>query len=136
MRYLLDTNIVSELGKVRTDPRVLAWFEATAKKSLYTSVLVLGEHRRGLEQARLRDAAKSDALERSNQRATVRFHGRCLPVDRDVCEIWGRTTAHRPVAIVDVLLGATAKTHSMTYVTRNTKDVANLGVALLDPFAT
>ncbi len=136
MRYLLDTNIVSELGKVRTDPRVLAWFEATPKKPLYTSVLVLGELRRGVEQARLRDAVKADALERSNQRATVRFHGRCLPIDLDVCELWGRTTAHRPVAIVDGLLVATAKIHSMTYVTRNTRDVADLGVALLDPFAT
>ena len=50
MGWLIDTNVLSELRKgSRADARVTTWFEGTNDNDLYTSVLVLGEVRRGIE---------------------------------------------------------------------------------------
>lgn len=60
MRYLLDTNIVSELRKgQRADEGVRRWLETTPASSLWLSVLVLGELRRGVEALRRRDPASA-----------------------------------------------------------------------------
>ena len=64
MSWLVDTNILSELRKGdRTDPGVRAWFAEAREEELFTSVLVLGEIRRGIESIRRRDAPSALALE-------------------------------------------------------------------------
>jgi len=55
-------------------------------------------------------------------------------VDRDVADEWGRLNAGRRLPVIDGLLAATAKTHHMTLVTRNTADIADLNVSMLNPF--
>ena len=62
------------------------------------------------------------------------FSGRILNVNSKVADVWGRTTAGRSLPIVDSLLAATALTHNLTLVTRNTKDIEDTGVRYLNPF--
>jgi hypothetical protein len=57
-----------------------------------------------------------------------------LPVDAAVTDEWGRLDARETLPVVDGLLAATARVHDLTLVTRNVRDVARTGVALLDPF--
>ena len=136
MAFLIDTNIVSEVGKgVRCDARVAAWYAGLGEDELYLSVLVLGEIRRGAERLRRADAARATALEGWLEAVRVTFAERVLPVDRAVANEWGRMTAHRVVSTIDGLLAATAKAHGLTLATRNVRDVADLGVKLIDPFA-
>lgn len=136
MTWLLDTNIVSELRKGERAHRGLqAWFAGTSDVSLYTSVLVVGELRRGIESIRRRDAPSALALEHWLVGLTDGFADRILPVDQAVAEQWGRLNVPDPVPTVDGLLAATALVHGLTFVTRNTRDVARTGVPVLDPTA-
>ena len=135
MNYLIDTNIISEIRKrERCDPRVAAWYASIDDESIYLSVLVLGEIRRGIERLRARDPAQAHALESWLTQVTKAFADRILPIDQSVADTWGRMNAVRPLSAIDALLAATAKVTSMTLVTRNSSDVAGLGVPVLNPF--
>lgn len=135
MNYLIDTNIISEVRKGRRcDPNVARWYEKIEDASLYLSVLVIGEIRSGIEKVRPKDTAKANALEQWLIAVDKAFGERILPVDRAVANEWGRLSANRPLPVIDSLLAATAKIHRMTLVTRNTDDIADLDVSILNPF--
>jgi predicted nucleic acid-binding protein len=134
--WLLDTNIVSELREgERAHAGLRAWFARAEEESLYTSVLLVGELRRGIESLRRRDVPSALALEHWLAGITGGFADRILPVDQAVAEQWGRLNVPDPVPTVDGLLAATAMVHGLTLVTRNTKDVAMTGALVLDPTA-
>ena len=135
MNYLIDTNIISEVRKgSRCDPNVASWYEKIADANLYLSVLVLGEIRRGIERIRPKDNAQANAIENWLLAVDRAFAERILPVDRAVANEWGRLNASRPLPVIDGLLAATAKIHRMTLVTRNTADIGDMGVQILNPF--
>lgn len=135
MSYLIDTNIISEIRKGdRCDRAVAAWYASIADEELFLSALILGEIRKGIEQARRRDPNKAAALEQWLQQVEAAFGGRVLGIDNAVADQWGRLSAIRPLPVVDGLLAATAMTNGLTLVTRNDRDVAGLGVAVLNPF--
>lgn len=135
MNYLIDTNVISEIRKRdRCDLQVAAWYASIDEKSIYLSVLVLGEIRRGIERVRPADPAQARALETWLNQVTELFSDRILPVDHAVADAWGRMGAGRPLATIDSLLAATAKVNRMTLVTRNAPDVAGLDVSALNPF--
>ena len=137
MSWLVDTNILSELRKGdRTDPGVRAWFAEAREEELFTSVLVLGEIRRGIESIRRRDAPSALALEQWLTRFTMSFAERVLPIDAQVADRWGALNVPDPVPTVDGLLAASALVHDLVLVTRNVRDVAGTGVQLLDPTAS
>ena len=134
--YLLDTNVASETRKgKRTNPGVLAWLESVEDADLFLSVLVAGEIRRGVEQARPKDPVKARALEAWLSGLEQKYGDRVLPVTTGVADQWGRLNAIRPISTVDGLLAATALVHDLTLVTRNVTDVAHTGVKLLNPFS-
>lgn len=136
MSYLLDTNVLSELRKgVRTDPGVRTWFAAARDEELFTSVLVLGEIRRGIESLRRRDSTSALILEQWLLRLGERFADRILPVDISVADHWGALNVPDPVPTVDGLLAATALVHDLTLVTRNLRHVERTGARLHNPFA-
>jgi predicted nucleic acid-binding protein len=133
--YLIDTNIISELRKgARCDARVAAWYAAIADEDLFLSTLVLGEIRKAVELARPRDPARATALERWLRDVEAAFDGRVLGIDNAVSDQWGRMSAVRSVPVVDGLLAATALINGLTLVTRNDRDVADLGATVLNPF--
>lgn len=135
MKYLLDTNIISEVRKgAKCDPNVAAWYDAIDDGDIFLSVLVLGEIRKGVERARPSDPIQARALEKWLTTVAESFSERILTVDQAVADEWGRMGAKRPVSTVDALLAATAKVHGMTFATRNVSDVADLGADFVNPF--
>jgi len=133
--YLIDTNIISEVRKgARCDARVSAWYDKITDAEIFLSTLVLGEIRKGIELARVRDASKAAALEHWLHDVEAAFDGRVLGIDNAVSDQWGRISAIRSVPVIDGLLAATALAHDLTLVTRNARDVAGLGVRVMNPF--
>jgi len=137
MNYLLDTNVFSELKKgPRCHPSVRAWIDGVSDEALCTSVLVLGELRRGVENLKRRDVPAANALEQWLLRLSEQFASRILPVDTVICDLWGRLNVPDPMPTVDGLLAATALAHNLTLVTRNTSDVRRSGALVVNPFET
>jgi len=135
VRYLLDTNIVSEVRKgPQCDPGVAAWWRQVDDSDVYLSVLVVGEIRKGIELIRRRSAERAATLERWLSELEATHGHRIVEVDHRVADQWGRMSAIRNAPTVDGLLAATAKVHRMTLVTRNLADVASLGADVLNPF--
>ncbi|PIO96557.1 type II toxin-antitoxin system VapC family toxin [Pleomorphomonas carboxyditropha] len=135
MRFLLDTNIISEIRKQeRCDANVMRWFRAVDSGSLFLSVLVIGEIRRGAEMLRERDLRRFEAIDHWLADVKLAFEGRILDIDATVAEEWGRLGMRRSLPVIDGLLAATARIHALTLVTRNTSDVADLDIALINPF--
>lgn len=135
MRFLLDTDVISELGKGRrADPHVAAWYAAANPDDLCTSALVIGEIRAGVERLRGGQAERAAAFERSLVLVVDLFADRILGIDRRIAERWGVLAARRGVPAVDGLIGATALVHGMVVVTRNERDFERTGVEVLNPF--
>ncbi|MDP9409643.1 MAG: type II toxin-antitoxin system VapC family toxin [Actinomycetota bacterium] len=134
MRYLLDTNVLSEARRPRGDVRVKRWISSVPARDLYLSVLTLGEVRRGIGLLGRRDPAQADVYEAWLVTVLSDYADRVLPVDAEVAEEWGRMNVPDPISIVDGLMAATAKVRNMTFVTSNTADVARTGARLLNPF--
>ena len=135
MNYLIDTNIISEVRKGRRcDPNVASWYEKIEDASLYLSVLVIGEIRKGIERIRPKDTVQANAIENWLVVVDKAFGDRILPIDRAVANEWGRLNARRPLPVIDGLLAATANIHHMTLVTRNIAEIADLDVQFLNPF--
>jgi predicted nucleic acid-binding protein len=136
--WLLDTCVICEPGRKQPSARVLRWLDEQPEESLYLSVLTFGEIRRGC--SRLPAGPKRKALERWLERdLTERFAGRILPLDGPVADLWGRlqagaeTKGHK-LPTLDSLLAATALTHGLTLVTRNTGDFGPTDAELLNPW--
>jgi toxin FitB len=135
MRFLVDTNVISEVGKGQgCDRNVAAWYRSVELGSVCLSVLVIGELRAGIERVRRRDPDRAAHLDRALILTADMFPDRIFGIDRRVAETWGRLNAERRVAAVDGLIAATALVHRMIVVTRNVRDFAAAGVELLNPF--
>lgn len=118
----------------RYDARVSAWYASIADEDLFLSTLALGEIRKGIELVRPRDAGNAAALERWLHEVETGFGGRVLGIDNAISDQWGRMSAIRPVPVIDGLLAATVLANGLTLVTRNDRDVAGPGAAVLNPF--
>jgi predicted nucleic acid-binding protein len=137
MGWLLDTNVLSELRKgKRANDGVRKWFAGVDGAELHTSVLVLGEIRRGIELIRRRDDVAAQALDQWLLRTLETFTDHVLPVDERIANRWGQLNVPNPVPTIDGLLAATAIEHDLTFVTRNSRDVDTTGVTVLNPFET
>jgi toxin FitB len=135
VNYLIDANIISEVRKgAKCDANVAAWYASIDDAEIYLSVLVLGEIRKGVERARLKDPAQARSLENWLDAVAKAFAERILPIDKYVADEWGRMGSNRSLPTIDALLAATAKVHAMTLVSRNVADVADLGASVLNPF--
>lgn len=135
MRYLLDTNVLSEARRPRGDEGVKGWFSSVPAEDLYLSALVIGEVRRGVERLRRRDPDQANLYETWLDTVLRDYADRILPVDAEAAEEWGRLSVPDLVPVVDGLMAATAKVKGMTFVTRNTADVERTGAELLNPFS-
>lgn len=137
--YVLDTNVISELRKAKSDkadPGVVAWAAGVPFGSLYISAITILELETGVLQVERRDPAQG-ALLRAwlDSHVLPAFHGRVLPVDTAVAQCCARLHVPDPRSERDALIAATAMVHGMTVVTRNTADFQGTGVAMLNPWA-
>ena len=136
MKFLLDTNVISEIRKRdKAHPNVTRWVARTPAAEIGTSVLVLAEIRRGIELKRRRDPEQAKSLDRWFSQMRTRLADRVLPIDEPVAEAWALLGVPNPLPLIDGLIAATAKVHGLTLVTRNVSDIAGAGVSLLDPFS-
>jgi toxin FitB len=135
---LLDTNVVSELRKVRAgkaDPNVAVWSESVDAESLFLSVVSLQELEIGVLLVERRDTRQGLILRAwLNEFVMPAFAGRILVVDAKVA--LRSAQLHVPYArpVRDGLIAATALSHRMTVVTRNVVDFENTGVAIFNPW--
>ena len=124
MKFLLDTNIISEIRKRdRAHPNVVRWVARTPVEEIGTSVLVLAEIRHGIELKRRNDPEQAKSLDRWFSQMRIRLGDRVLPVDEPVAEAWALLGIPDPLPLIDGLLAATAKVHGLTLVTRNVADM-------------
>ena len=130
MKYLCDTNVLSELIKPDPNEGVMGW--ARQVKRIGLSAVVVEEIAFGLSwkpNPRIQ-AWFADFMEQ---------HCHVLPVTESVArragELRGRLQARGLVRTqADMLLAGTAAEHGLTLVTRNTPDFDDCGIALLNPF--
>lgn len=135
MKFLLDTNVISEIRKrERAHPNVAKWVAQTPVKDIGTSVVVLAELRRGIELKRRRDPEQAERLDPWFTQMRTRLGDRVLPIDEPIAEAWAYLGVPDQLPFVDGLLAATAKVHGLTLVTRNTADVVRTGVSIINPF--
>lgn len=135
MSFLLDTNVLSETSKSRPDPQVAAWLWSAGSQFLYTSVITIGEIEQGISRLRHRgDDLQAARLNGWLSDVVNLFEDRVVPVTSQVAREWGRLSGAGAIPAIDGLIGATARVHGWTVVTRNVKDFARLDVPVLNPF--
>jgi predicted nucleic acid-binding protein len=132
-KYLLDTNVVSELRKPRPDGAVVAWIEELREEQIYLSAVTLGELQIGIERARRQNPDKAADLQGwaeaiSNSYQILAMDGACF-------REWGRLMAGKaPRLIQDAMIAATARVHNLVVATRNDRDFRSLSVEIFNPF--
>ena len=137
--FILDTNVVSELRKVRlgkADEYVAKWADSVDAADLYLSVITIQELAMGVLLAERRDPAQGVIFRAwLNRHVLPAFAGRVLSVDLAVAQRSARLHVPDPCPIRDGLIAATALVHGMTVVTRNVVDFEPTGVRILNPWS-
>ena len=136
-RYLLDTNIISNLTKPAPSTSLAAWMAEQADDDLFISSLTIAEIRRGVLEAptgRKRDAL--DAWFAGPEGPSALFAGRVLPFDEKAGFVWARLMAEGtargcPRNALDTIIAATAEANDCIVVTDNERDFS--GVECINP---
>jgi len=136
--YLLDTNVVSECRKIRSgraDAHVAAWAATVMPADLFVSVITVQELEIGIGLVERRDPTQGQMLRQWLQHQVLpTFAERVLPVDLAVARRSAALHVPDPRPVRDGLIAATALTHRLTVVTRNTADFLPMGVPILNPW--
>jgi predicted nucleic acid-binding protein len=136
--YILDTNVVSELRKVRSkkaDPNVAAWAESVDAVDLYLSVITIQELEIGVLLAERRDSSQGAILRAwLDDHVLPAFADRILAVDTAVAQRSAGLHVPNPRPVRDCLIAATALVHGMIVVTRNVPDFEPTGVGSFNPW--
>ena len=132
--YLLDTNVVSELRRIKPHGAVLAWLRSVADADLHVSAVTIGELQAGVEITREQDATKAAEIEGWLDQVAATYN--VLPMDARTFRRWARLLHRKPDNLLeDAMIAATAEIHNLTIVTRNVRDFEALGVRTLNPFS-
>ncbi|MFC5848573.1 type II toxin-antitoxin system VapC family toxin [Deinococcus petrolearius] len=138
--YLLDTNVVSELRKVRSgkaDPQVSRWAQGVQASALYLSVITVQELELGILLKERRDPEQGRVLRGWFEGQVLpAFAGRLLPVTVAIARQCAALNVPETKPERDGLIAATALVHGLTVATRNVRDFQGTGVPLLNPWQT
>ena len=138
MAYLLDTCAISEMVSVKPNAKVLKWFESQSEKTLYLSIITIGEIEKGIYQ--LVQSKKRLRLETwLFDQLGPGFQGRLIGIDRKLMTAWAKMIAELKTKgkvrqSFDSLIEATALHHQLILVTRNVKNFQNSRVTILNPW--
>ena len=138
MSYLIDTCCISELVKKKPNQNVVKWFSDQDELSMYLRVITFGELRKGIE--KLPDSKKKKELNRWVKKdLNQRFKNRVLSINMEEVHKWGEILAiaeknGNPLPAIDSLITATAQVHDLLVVTRNTQDMKDSGVEVINPW--
>ncbi len=136
-RYVLDTNIISNVVKPTPSASLLAWLSNQRDQDLFLTALTIAEIRRGLLE--MPDGRKRRALEKwfaGPEGPQALFAGRVLPFDQKAAMIWARLMAEgssigRPRSVLDMIIAAIAEASGCIIVTDNECDFA--GLEMINP---
>jgi toxin FitB len=132
--YVLDTNIISELRRMRPHGGVMKWLRSVDNRELNLSAVSFGEIQAGIERTRDHDPAKAAELEAWADQVAQTWN--VLPMDAATFRIWAKLMHRRSDDLFeDAMIAATARVHGLQVVTRNVKDFQNFGVEVFNPFA-
>lgn len=137
MRFLLDTNVISNIIKPAPSPSLLAWMAAQSDEDLFISSLTVAEIRRGIlekPQGKRRNQLESWFGGPTGPQAL--FGGRILPFDTKACLVWAQLMAEGKLAgqarsALDTIIGAIAVANDCVVVTDNQRDFS--GIKMLNP---
>jgi len=131
--YLLDTNVVSELRKLKPHQGVVEWVRKAPDESLFVSAVTVGEIQAGVEITREQDSEKAREIEVWLDSVVQSYS--VLATDAAVFRRWAKLMHRRPDHhLEDALIAATALVRHLTVVTRNVDDFKPFGVSLINPF--
>ena len=136
-RYLLDTNIISNVTKPNPSAALLDWMAEQADNDLFISALTVAEIRRGLlEKSAGKKRTLLEAWFTGSEGPQALFAGRVLPFDEKAGLIWARlmadgTAKGRPRSALDMMIAAVAEANDCVVVTDNEKDFT--GLKLVNP---
>lgn len=140
MRYLLDTNIISNIVKPAPSESLVAWMAEQADQDLYIASLTVAEIRRGvLEKPAGKRREELEAWFSGPEGPQMLFAGRILPFDEKAGLVWARLMADgkaagRPRSALDTIIAAVAEANACVVVTDNERDFA--GIEVLNPMRT
>lgn len=136
MRYLFDTNVLSEPTKRPTpaNAAVIRWLKHVPSDKTAVSTVSIFEAARGIARLQKRDPAQAGRLQLWLNDSLEEYRGRILEVDTRVALAATRLHASKPRPDLDSLIAATALVHGLTVVTRNVKDFEPMGVPILNPW--
>lgn len=139
MKYLLDTNAISEITKPVRNPGFETWLAGVHPMDTYISVMTVGELRRGV--SNLPHGRKHALLENLNRELVESFHDRVLPITADIAGLWGDMSGDakrrgRAIAVIDGLIAATARIHDLAVVTRDLWDFDPTGCRVIKPWTS
>ncbi|HWH01830.1 MAG TPA: type II toxin-antitoxin system VapC family toxin [Pilimelia sp.] len=134
---VLDTNVVSELMRAAPDPAVLAWIRERPGDDMCTTAVTVAEIRYGI--ARLPEGRRREALHQAATEIFAAFSDQVLPFDLAAAGAYAAVVAQRevlgrPIDGFDAQIAAICRAHAATLATRNTKDFADTGVIVVDPW--
>ena len=135
MRYLLDTNFISELRKGdRANRGVQAWTMGNDPGLCALSVVTLAEIRKGIEDKRRTDSRQAHAIEQWLGTIRVDYAANILPISIEIADRWGSLMSRTQLPPQDLLLAATALEHGLTVITRNVADFEGSGARFHNPW--
>ena len=139
-RFLLDTNIISELVRPSPNENLLSWLSEQDEGSIYLSVITIAEIMRGV--AKLDNGKKKDTLFKwIKNEIPKKFLGRILDFDQESAFLWGKWQGEgdrtgKPNSIMDTQIAAIAAKFELILVTRNIKDFSSIPIECFNPFST
>jgi toxin FitB len=132
--FLIDTNVVSELRRVRPHKAVLSWINDTDRRLLFLSAVSVGEIQKGIELTRPPDPQRAEELEAWLSALVSSWQ--VLFMDATIFRQWARLMMGKSDALYeDAMIAATALVHELTVVTRDTADFQPFAIELLNPFS-
>jgi predicted nucleic acid-binding protein len=122
LKYLIDTNVLSELSKKAPNPDVVACIDALPKDDIYISVVTLGEIIKGIEKTS--DVPKKEQLTGWYKKIRAAFDGKIVDINEGIMTAWGKLagSCDRTLPVLDSLIAATCIYNNYVLLTRNEKD--------------
>lgn len=135
MKFLIDTNVISEARKKTGNSFVKAWLKRQDPEDLAISIITVMEIDVGVQRLQRRDPSAAHVFQQwLDKQVVAGFRGRILPVDLSCVHMIASLHVPDPAPEHDAIIAGTALAHHLTVVTRNTVDFMRTGVPVVNPW--